>query len=305
VSETTAGAGRAIGGAKTEVLRTWVLGARPRTLAAAAVPVVVGTAVARAQHPPVLWARGAAALVVALAIQIGTNYANDYSDGIRGTDRHRAGPVRLVASSLASPAAVRAAALGCFGLAAAAGLALAAVTSWWLVVVGAACLAAGWLYTGGPRPYGYLGLGEVFVFAFFGVVATVGSAYVQTGRLSLMALAASLPVGLLATALLEANNLRDVAGDAMAGKRTLAVRLGRRRAGALYVGSLLGAAAGVGWLATWRPLALVALVAAPLAVRPIRSVLGDAEGRELLPVLGATGRLQVMAGVLLVAGLLL
>lgn len=287
------------------MLRVWVGGARPRTLAAAAVPVVVGTAVARSSHLPVLWGRAVAALVVALAIQVGTNYANDYSDGVRGTDRRRTGPVRLVASSLASPAAVRAAAFLSFGVAAVAGLALAAVTTWWLLAVGAACLAAGWLYTGGPHPYGYLGLGELFVFAFFGVVATMGSAYVQAGRPSWIALAASVPVGLLATALLEANNLRDVAGDALAGKRTLAVRLGRRRAGALYAGSLLGAAAGVGWVATWRPFSLLALLAIPLAIGPTRAVLGGAEGGDLLPVLGATGRLQLAAGVLLAAGLLL
>ncbi|MHB1776323.1 MAG: 1,4-dihydroxy-2-naphthoate polyprenyltransferase [Acidimicrobiales bacterium] len=305
VTGTTAGAGRAARGPEPGTVRVWVLGARPRTLAAAAVPVVVGTAVAHGSHQPVLWGRAVAALVVALAIQIGTNYANDYSDGVRGTDRARAGPVRLVASSLASPSTVRSAALVCFAAAGVAGLALAAVTSWWLVPVGAACFAAGWLYTGGPRPYGYLGLGELFVFAFFGVVATAGSAYVQTGRLSLVALAASLPVGLLATALLEANNLRDIAGDAVAAKRTLAVRLGRRRAGALYVGSLVGAAAGVGWVAWWHPYALVALAAAPLAVRPARSALGDAEGRELLPMLGATGRLQLAAGLLLAVGVLL
>jgi len=305
VTKTTAGAGRAAGGPEPGTLRIWVLGARPRTLAAAAVPVVVGTAVAHGSHAQVLWGRAVATLVVALAIQVGTNYANDYSDGVRGTDRERAGPVRLVASSLASPATVRSAALASFLAAGVAGLALAAVTSWWLVPVGAACLAAGWLYTGGPLPYGYHGLGEVFVFAFFGVVATVGSAYVQTGRLTLVALAASIPVGLLATALLEANNLRDIAGDVAAGKRTLAVRLGRRRAGVLYVASLAGAAAGVGWVASWHPYALLALAVVPLAVRPAGAALGDAEGRQLLPVLGATGRLQLVAGLLLAVGVLL
>ena len=293
-------------------VRRWVLGARPRTLAAAAVPVLVGTAVGwwaaprrRSGAGGVIWWRGACALVVALALQVGTNYANDYSDGVRGTDDVRVGPLRLVASGLVPPARVRRAAVLSFGVAAAAGLALAAATSWWLVAVGVLCVAAGWLYTGGPRPYGYLGLGELFVFVFFGVVATMGSAYVQADRLSWLSLAASVPVGLLATALLEANNLRDVSGDVVAGKRTLAVRLGRHRGGWLYVGSLLVAAAGVAGVACWRPWALLALLAAPLAVRPARTVLGDAQGRELLPVLAATGKLQLAVGVLLTIGIVL
>lgn len=266
-------------------------------------PVVVGTA-AGWTHGGVIWWRAACALVVALALQVGTNYANDYSDGVRGTDEQRVGPVRLVASGLATPAAVRRAAYASFLVAATAGLALAAVTAWWLVVVGAACVAAGWLYTGGPRPYGYLGLGEIFVFCFFGVVATAGSAYVQHGWVP-VSLLASAPVGLLATALLEANNLRDVGGDRAAGKRTLAVRLGRRRAGWLYVGSLLGVAAGVAGVAAVRPWALLALAAVPLAIAPVRAVLGGAAGQRLLPVLGATGRLQLVVGALLAVGIVL
>ncbi len=182
---------------------------------------------------------------VALAIQVGTNYANDYSDGIRGTDDVRVGPVRLVASGLASPAAVKRAALICFGVAGVVGLVLAWATSWWVLVVGAACLAAGWFYTGGPRPYGYAGLGELFVFVFFGLVATVGTFYVQTLRLDepVVWLAAVL-VGLLATALLLANNLRDIATDAVTGKRTLAVRVGRRAGGRLYVACVVAALRG-------------------------------------------------------------
>lgn len=297
-------------------VRRWVEGARPRTLAAAAVPVVVGTAVgwwARSgalggAHPvgsaaQVLWWRALCALVVALALQVGTNYANDYSDGIRGTDHGRVGPLRLVASGAADPKTVRLAAWLCFLVAGVAGLALAAAVTWWLVLVGAACMAAGWLYTGGPKPYGYLGLGEVFVFCCFGLVATVGSAYVQSGSFALWW--AAVPVGLLSTALLEANNLRDVAGDAAAGKRTLAVRAGQRQARWLYVGSLIGVGLGVVAVAVVRPVALVALAALALAVRPSRAVLAGAEGRELLPVLGATGRLQLMAGVLLAVGILL
>lgn len=327
-----------------------MLGARPRTLAAAAVPVVVGTACGcwlrtrwalvaagggTGGHPHgvlvtasvadlsrVIWWRAACALVVALAVQIGTNYANDYADGVRGTDRDRVGPLRLVGSGLVEPRVVRRAAVTAFAVAAVAGLALAAAATWWLVAVGAACFVAGWLYTGGPRPYGYLGLGEVFVFAFFGVVATVGSSYVQSTRLLPPALAgplhwpaaatydrllplwAAVAVGLLATALLEANNLRDIRGDAAAGKRTLAVRLGRRGAGWLYVGSLVGVGVGVVLVALVRPWALLALAALPLAVAPSRAALGPAEGRDLLPVLGATGRLQLVVGVLLTVGIL-
>jgi len=297
-------------------LGRWVAGARPRTLAAAAVPVVVGTAVGwwvRSGSPagvrpvgaasPVIWWRALDALLVALALQIGTNYANDYSDGVRGADRGRVGPLRLVASGAASPAAVRAAALCCFAVAGVAGLALAAATSWWLVPIGAACVAAGWLYTGGPRPYGYLGMGEAFVFVFFGAVATVGSAYVQAGRFGLWW--ACVPVGLAATALLEANNLRDVGGDAAAGKRTLAVRVGPRRARWLYVGSLGGIAAGVVAVGVARPLALLGLGALALGVRPARAVLAGASGRDLLPVLGRTGQLQVAVGLLLALGILL
>jgi 1,4-dihydroxy-2-naphthoate octaprenyltransferase len=264
-----------------------------------------------------MWWRAAAALVVAVAVQVGTNYANDYSDGVRGTDERRVGPLRLVASGLASPSTVRRAAVASYLVAAVAGLALAAATTWWLVPVGAACFAAGWLYTGGPRPYGYLGLGEGFVFVFFGVVATFGSAFVQyphlwfpaaghgAGYARLLALWAAIPVGLLAVALLEANNLRDVAGDTVAGKRTLAVRLGRRRGGWLYVGSVAGVVVGVLMVAAVRPWALLVLLAAPLALKPVRTVLDGAEGRGLLPVLGATGRVQVVAGALLVAGILL
>jgi 1,4-dihydroxy-2-naphthoate octaprenyltransferase len=294
----------------------WVAGARPRTLPAAAVPVVVGTAVgwwlrsgARAGSHLVagpgalLWWRAGTALVVALALQIGTNYANDYSDGVRGTDRGRVGPLRLVASGAAAPASVRRAALACFAVAGVAGLALAASTTWWLVPIGAACMAAGWLYTGGPRPYGYLGLGEAFVFLFFGVVATVGSAYVQSPTFGLWW--ACVPVGLLSTALLEANNLRDVAGDAAAGKRTLAVRVGPRRARWLYVGSLAGVAAGIAGVAVVRPWALVALAALALGLRPSRAVLQGASARELLPVLARTGQLQLAVGALLALGIVL
>jgi 1,4-dihydroxy-2-naphthoate octaprenyltransferase len=261
-----------------------------------------------------VWLRALGALVVALAIQVGTNYANDYSDGIRGTDDVRVGPLRLTASGLASPSAVKRAALACFGVAGVVGLALAWATSWWILVVGAACLAAGWFYTGGPRPYGYAGLGELFVFVFFGLVATVGTYYVQTLRLGEPVVwFAAVLVGLLATALLLANNLRDIQTDAQTGKRTVAVRLGRRDAGWFYVGCVvLPFAAVLVWalssvsqltVTDQTVVALLPLLALPLVVTPVRIVNSDATGRALLPVLAATGRLQLVFGVLLSASL--
>jgi len=281
----------------------WVVGARPRTLPAALAPVLVGTAVAAGGGPVWAW-RAAAALVVALALQVGVNYANDYQDGVRGTDRNRVGPVRLVATGLASPVAVRRAALASFGIAGIAGLALAAVVAPWLIAVGAVCMAAAWAYTGGPRPYGYAGLGEVFVFVFFGVVAVTGSAYVQEGRVSALALGASVPVGLLATAMLVVNNLRDRCGDEADGKRTLAVRLGDRHTRLMYGGLVVGAlACPLGLAAAATPWALLGLVALPLAVVPLRRVMTGAAGVDLVAVLGQTGRLQLAFAVGLTAGL--
>ena len=214
--------------------RDWVAGARPRTLPAAIVPVVVGSGVAFGYGHFSLW-RGVLAMIVALALQVGVNYANDYSDGIRGTDEVRVGPLRLVAAGVAPPRQVRDAALGCFAVACVAGLVLAAVTSWWLVLVGAAAVAAAWTYTGGRHPYGYHGLGEIAVFAFFGLAAVAGTAFVEMDSLPWLALAAALPVGLLACALLVINNLRDIPTDTVSGKRTLAVILGDTRTRLLYV----------------------------------------------------------------------
>ncbi len=287
-------------------MNRWVAGARPRTLPAAVVPVVVGTGVAVAEHGAVGW-RALLALVVSLALQIGVNYANDYSDGVRGTDDARVGPVRLVASGLAEPPAVKRAALCAFAVAAAAGLPLAAVASWWLVAVGAAAMAAAWFYTGGSHPYGYQGFGELFVFVFFGVVATAGTAYVQTGNISALALVASVPVGLLACALLVVNNLRDITGDARAGKSTLAVRIGDGPTRVLYAACLSAAIALAVAVAVFSsPWALLGLLAAGLAVPPVRAVLGArARGPALVSVLVATGRLQLAYGTLLTVGLVL
>jgi 1,4-dihydroxy-2-naphthoate polyprenyltransferase len=282
--------------------REWLAGTRPRTLPAAVVPVLIGSGVAFGYGSFSVW-RALLALVVALALQVGVNFANDYSDGVRGSDEQRVGPVRLVAAGLAPPRRVLAAAFGCFFVAGAAGLALAAVTSWWLVAVGAACIAAAWFYTGGPRPYGYNGLGEVFVFAFFGVVAVAGTAYVQMSAFSWLGLAASVPAGLLACALLMVNNLRDISTDALAGKRTLAVTLGEARSRAAYVLTLLLPFGIAALLAFFRPLTLITAVALPLARLPVRSVRAGASGPALIKALGQTGRLQLAFGVAFTIGL--
>lgn len=284
-------------------MNAWVAGARPRTLPAAVVPVAVGTACA---WDPVIWWRAVAALVVSVAIQVGTNYANDYSDGVKGTDNVRVGPVRLVASGLKPAGAVKRAALLSFLVAAFAGLGLAAAASWWLLAVGAASFVAGWFYTGGPKPYGYYGFGELFVFVFFGLVATVGSAYVQLEKVTGLAIACSIPVGLLATALLVTNNLRDIPTDRVAGKRTLAVRLGDRATRMLYVFMMGGVFAAVAAIAlAARPWVAIALLGAVVAAVPVRSVARGAVGRDLIPVLGGTGRTQLVVGLLMTLGIAL
>lgn len=286
--------------------RSWVAGVRPRTLPAAVVPVLVGTACATGEVDVVAW-RALAAGVVALALQIGTNFANDYSDGVRGTDDpgRRVGPVRLVGWGLQPPGMVKRAALLSFAVAALAGLSLAVAVGPELVAVGAAAIAAGWFYTGGSHPYGYYGFGELFVFVFFGVVATAGSTYVQTESLTVLSLVASVPVGLLATALLVINNLRDIPGDTTSGKRTLAVRMGDARTRWLYVGMLVAAFLCVPVVAGGfdRAEAAVALVGIVLARQPVLEVLEGAAGPALIPVLGATVRVQLVTGTLLAAGL--
>jgi 1,4-dihydroxy-2-naphthoate octaprenyltransferase len=283
-------------------LRTWVAGARPRTLPAAIVPVVVGSGVAFGYGKFSAW-RAVLALVVALALQIGVNYANDYSDGIRGTDEVRVGPVRLVGSGLARPRQVLAAAIGCFGVACVAGLVLAVVSSWWLLALGAAAVAAAWFYTGGKRPYGYRALGELSVFVFFGLAAVAGTAYVQMLTLAWLPLAAAAAVGLLACALLVINNLRDIPTDSQTGKRTLAVVLGDHRTRALYTGCVLVPFCVALAVAPVRPLALLALAALPCAFTPVRQVREGATGRSLIAALGQTGRLQLAFGALLTLGL--
>jgi 1,4-dihydroxy-2-naphthoate octaprenyltransferase len=284
--------------------KRWLIGARPRTLPAAVVPVLVGAACAVGEGG-IVWWRVGAALIVSLALQVGVNYANDYSDGIRGTDTARVGPVRLVASGLASPRAVKRAALVAFGVAALVGLALAVATTWWLLAVGVACIAAAWGYTGGPSPYGYMGLGEVFVFVFFGLVATVGTTYVAVERVTALAVIAGCGVGCLACALLVVNNLRDIPTDTASGKRTLAVRLGDPRTRTVFVGLVVGAFAFAGLAAIWRPTALVVVFAIPVAAVPVRTVVDRASGPALISVLGATGRAQLAYGALFALGLAL
>jgi 1,4-dihydroxy-2-naphthoate octaprenyltransferase len=266
------------------------------------VPVLVGTACARGAAG-IIWWRAGAALVVALAIQVATNYVNDVADGVRGTDANRVGPVRLVAGGLASPREVKIAA-GLAGLVAAvAGVALAVAVGWPLLVVGLACFAAGYFYTGGRRPYGYYGLGELFVFVFFGLVATVGSTYVQTERFTGLAFLASVPVGFLITAILVANNLRDIPTDVVSGKKTLAVRTGDARTRRLFVTLVALAFVAGGLAAIARPAALLAFAGLVLAVPLVRTVRSGASGRALVPVLAGSGRLTLVFGVLFSAGL--
>jgi 1,4-dihydroxy-2-naphthoate octaprenyltransferase len=289
-------------------LGVWVQGARPRTLGASVTPVVVGTAAAGVLVP---W-RFVAALLVGLGLQVGVNLANDFHDGVRGVDTpERLGPPRLTSSGLVPARSVLVASLGCILVAGVSGLALAAATTWWLVPIGALAMLALWLYSGGPRPYAELGLGEVMVFVFFGLMATAGSAFVQAETVPAAAWWASVPIGLLAVAILVANNLRDIPTDSVAGKRTLAVRLGDARTRLLYRACVVGAFVAVvlavvvdafddeSGLPPW---SLLALGAAVVAVRPFERI-GRAAGRELVPVLVGTARLQVVFGALLGIGL--
>ena len=282
----------------------WLEGARPRTLPAAVSPVLAGTGVA-AYDGQAVWWKAALAMLVSLALQVGVNYANDYSDGIRGTDADRVGPLRLVGSGAASARAVKAAAFAAFGVAAVAGLVLAATTAWWLVLVGALAVLAAWYYTGGSSPYGYRGLGEVMVFVFFGLVAVAGTTYVQQESVPLAAWTAAVGVGAIACAILVANNLRDIPTDEVAGKRTLAVVLGDRRTRTFYVLLLdLAALALVATAVATTWLALLGLLFVIPAMPAARTVLGGAVGRDLVPVLKATGSAELVFALGLLVGLL-
>jgi 1,4-dihydroxy-2-naphthoate polyprenyltransferase len=274
-------------------LRRWVLAARPRTLPAAGVPVVVGALLIR---PLTLnWLNSVLCLVIALSLQIATNYANDFSDGVRGTDEVRVGPFRLTASKLVAARRVRDAAWLGFMLASVAGLWLASRTSWWLVLIGATAVLAGWFYTGGPKPYGYYGFGELFVFIYFGLVATVGTAYVQHQTIPTRAWWLGVATGFMACALLEANNLRDVDGDRAVGKKTLAARLGRQRASWLYALCVAGVVAG----AVGAKQLAIALVAIVVYLPGLRFAFSKRSGRELLVLLKYSARAQLQLGALL------
>lgn len=269
-------------------LAIWVDGARPRTLPAAIAPVLVATALARDSFNPLT---GLLALIVSLSLQIGVNYANDYSDGIRGTDTDRIGPSRITAGGLAKPVQVKSAAFISFGVAAVAGLGLAITTSWWLIAVGAISIAAAWGYTGGKSPYGYMGLGELFVFIFFGLVATVGTFYVQVDEITAQSVLAGTIVGSLACAILVINNIRDRAKDEVVGKLTLAVRLGDRRSRALYtflvtVPYLLTAGFGSPWT-------MLTLLTLPMTISILKALWSGIQGVELIALLGKTGKLQM------------
>jgi 1,4-dihydroxy-2-naphthoate octaprenyltransferase len=279
-------------------MNKWIIGARLRTLPAAIAPVLVATAYAGSNWEPI---RAFSALLVSLALQIGVNYANDYSDGIRGTDDSRIGPVRLTASGLASPKAVRTAAQISFLFAAVIGLTLAIATSWWIILVGALAINAAWGYTGGANPYGYKGLGEISVFLFFGIVATTGSYFVQTEELNLEIFIIAIPMGSLACAILAINNLRDRAQDQIVGKRTLAVRLGDRGARRLYIALLISAH--IFALLTFKQAALLTLLATPLTWSLARGVSRGVNGGDLILYLAKTGKLQLVFAILFALGL--
>ncbi|MEN9906627.1 MAG: hypothetical protein RL475_825 [Actinomycetota bacterium] len=272
-------------------INIWIQGARPRTLPAAVAPVIVATVLAGREWKPV---QALLALIVSLALQIAVNYSNDYSDGIRGTDDDRVGPVRLVASGLASAQSVKRAAQLSFLIACIAGLVLASLSSWWVILIGIASVLAAWGYTGGHTPYGYRGFGELSVFTFFGVVATVGTYYVQTLEITLAAFAASIPMGALSCALLAINNIRDIPGDEVVGKKTLAVKLGDKNARKFFVALLITAY--IFPIFTGHTLALLTLATAPAAYAIAREVLAGAKGVDLIPLLGRTGQLQLHFG---------
>jgi len=287
-------------------INLWIQGARPKTLPAAIAPVVVGAACAQLERSTQNnWLNAVFALVVSLALQVAVNYANDYSDGIRGTDKNRVGPLRLVGSGAKKPADVKKATFLAFGVAAVFGFGLAATTTWWLLLVGVFCFLAGWFYTGGKHPYGYLGFGEVFVFIFFGVVATMGTTFVINEQLTLVSFLASVVVGCLACALLAVNNLRDIAGDQISNKKTLAVRIGESGARKFYILLFIVAGCAVVSIALLHPAALIAMLGLAVAVKPIKRVYAGATGADLIDVLVMTGRVQILVAISLSVGLLI
>jgi len=280
-------------------MNKWIVGARVKTLPAAVAPVLIGTSYAE----KINWSNAFLALVVSLFLQIAVNFANDYSDGVRGTDTHRIGPVRLVASGLASASSVKAAALISFLIAAIAGFVLALTISPWLFLVGATSIWAAWGYTGGKKPYGYFGFGELSVFIFFGLVATVGSYYIQTEQFNWQIFLLALPVGTLSCAILAINNLRDLPQDKLVGKRTMAVRIGEKNTRVFFMLLLVNAQVTALAAASISSLALITLICAPITYGVVRQVLNGAVGAELIEVLSKTAKLQLLMASLLAAAL--
>ena len=280
-------------------MNKWIVGARVKTLPAAVAPVLIGTSYAE----KINWGNALLALIVSLFLQIAVNFANDYSDGVRGTDTHRIGPVRLVASGLASASSVKLAALISCLIAAIAGLILAVNISLWLLAVGAAAIWAAWGYTGGKKPYGYFGFGELSVFIFFGLVATVGSYYIQTEQFNWQIILLSIPVGTLSCAILAINNLRDLPQDKLVGKRTLAVRIGEKNTRVFFMLLLVTAQLTALTAASISRLALITLICAPITYRVVKQVLNGAVGADLIEVLSKTAKLQLLMAILLAAAL--
>jgi 1,4-dihydroxy-2-naphthoate octaprenyltransferase len=280
-------------------MNKWIVGARVKTLPAAVAPVLIGTSYAE----KINWSNAFLALVVSLFLQIAVNFANDYSDGVRGTDTHRIGPVRLVASGLASASSVKAAALISFLIAAIAGFVLALTISPWLFLVGAASIWAAWGYTGGKKPYGYFGFGELSVFIFFGLVATVGSYYIQTEQFNWQIFLLAIPVGTLSCAILAVNNLRDLPQDNLVGKRTMAVRIGEKNTRVFFMLLLVTAQVTALAAASISSLALITLICSPITYSVVRQVLNGAVGAELIEVLSKTAKLQLVMASLLAAAL--
>lgn len=283
----------------------WLAGARPRTIPAAIAPVLVGTSLIHNDKRPVNLLNGLAALLVSLLLQIAVNFSNDYSDGIRGTDENRVGPLRLVASGLATAKQVKTAAYLCFVLASISGLFLAYRTSWWLIALGFICIIAAWTYTGGARPYGYFGFGEISVFIFFGVIATVGSYFVQSEKITWRSFLVSIPIGALSCAILAVNNLRDLPKDALANKKTLAVRIGDKNARRMFVGLIVLAHLTALLAIFITPWSIATIIFLPISVKISQNVMNGAKGPTLIPVLGKVGKLQLMIAATLAIALLI
>ncbi len=284
-------------------MNKWILGARPRTLPAAIAPVFAATALAYRENTEINWSNAFLALLVGILLQIGVNYSNDYSDGIKGSDNERVGPIRLVGSGLASAKSVKRAALITYLLGAIAGLTLALRTNWILIALGALAIAAAWFYTGGKRPYGYRGLGEVSVFIFFGLVATIGTYYSVSKSITIWAVLLGVEMGLLACAILAINNLRDLPKDGLVGKRTFAVRLGDNGARKLFFWLLIIPFIIQSVFLALTPMAILPIMMAPFVVKIIRVVASGAKGAELIPTLGAVAKVQMLTSLWIVIAL--